>query len=236
MNSKYTYLNGNVILQDREGNEYETPNTDNMYDVVKQENYVEIIDNEIDDVQDEIVEAFEGEKKYKALSKISLLIGFLFPVVLSLFVRVIYLPLDLEMKNQFIVKIMNIFNLQSFATYLAIGAFMASAILCYPIGILMSIVNHFERKWFKKHQIGKKKELKYLKAKKEEAEIALEELKSKSKEISIGEQFQERKIIIEVDNDLDYETLNQEQTNAYNTGIEEDKALSRVRAKRNRKY
>ena len=52
------------------------------------------------------------------------------------------------------------------------------------------------------------------------------------KEIPLEKQPQEFKVI-EVNNDLDYETLDKEQNDAFNAGIKEYQALKRVRRNKN---
>ena len=231
MNNTYTYLNGNVILNDRDGNEYTTPNTDNMYDVVKQENFIEIIESRMNNVQKDILNCEDLFKNDKKKLKSALLHCFICPIIFTIMMYgwgTLFNINQGEMLNQLIVKIMNIFNLHSYLVYRCIVGFIASAIMAFTIGVIIDIAYQFRKKKLKRQLTGKKKELECLKAKKEEAEMALKELKSKSKEVPLEKQPQEFKVI-EVNNDLDYETLDKKQTDAFNAGITEYQTLRRVR-------
>ncbi len=240
MNDNYVRLNSNVILQDGAGNKYITPNTNNIYDVVKQENYLEIIEGQTKDIKADIKENKKLVKACKENIKIFLMSSVLSPIVLGLGVALLNRfafggSFNGKTLISFIVKIMNIFNLHSYNIYCGILAFIAGAAFSYPVGIILSFITKCKEREYIKDIAGQEKQLEYLKNKEEEAKIELEELKSKSVEISTKEQTQEFEVV-PVNNDMDYETIEKEIDTAYNDGIAEYKALSRVRVKRNRKY
>ena len=160
MNNKYTYLNGNVILEDREGNEYITPNTDNMYDVVKQENYIEIIENKISDVQEEISEDEETIEEDKKTIKRKIITSFLVPLIIGLITSVIAFGLlkigninnnifdykALVKQESQIIKIMHFFNFQSLSSYIGIAFSAMSGLIAFTYAFFSTFVYMLEKK------------------------------------------------------------------------------------------
>ena len=234
MNQSYEYIDGKVILKDRNGNSYVTANTDNMTEVVRQENKIEIVDNYIAEYQNKLAENEHSVKKYGKARKAAIGLSVIIPIIFSLMFYILdtinFTSSNPEMANQFIVNIMNFFNAESYAAYDGIAAFLATGIVSFAysaiVNINISIKKHKAIKNLKNNRIGYSKIIEYLKTKKEEEEKKLEELKSQSKIPTSQEKIYK---VIDVDNSLDYKNLNLEVENVYNQSLEREKTLTRVR-------
>ena len=234
MNQSYEYIDGKVILKDRNGNSYATANTDNMPEIVKQENKIEIVDNYIAEYQNKLAENEHSVKKYGKARKDAIGFCLIIPIVFSLmfyiFDTINFTNSNPEMANQFIVNIMNFFNAESYAAYDGITVFLAACIISLPYATIVSISTKIQEKKAIKslnnNRIGYSKIIEYLKTKKDEEEKKLEELKSQSKIPTNQEKIYK---VIDVDNSLDYKKLNLEVENVYNQSLEREKTLTRVR-------
>ena len=79
MNKEYTYLNGKCIIEDENGNKRLEDYTDNIDDILIQENVIETLENDLKTTINNIEEIKEKEKNVKLNYYFSLIV-FLLPL------------------------------------------------------------------------------------------------------------------------------------------------------------
>ena len=169
MNKSYDYIDGKVILQDKDGKRYAENVWNNTYDIVKQENLIEEINQQIADTENQ-KDKFKPSKTFHIIDIILWLIVASIPGSLLLFRNIGF---------NLVQKIIPVFFSISF-------------------GIMAIIINHTTYKKELRKVAGYEQTLEYLKKKKLMEQKNLEKLRSESREIPFTEKEEGYKTI-EVD-------------------------------------
>ncbi len=208
-------------LKNKQGEKYAQNLCNNTYDIVKQENLIETIDDNIKDIEKEKKNTItsKGLNIFVNLLCLFLIVGmpilifkfysseFLFPVKTGCFA-------DICMRN--ILNFLHITNISLQTYYALCYTFANSIVLCIPFGVIGMLVKNITYKRSKKKVAGFDKALEYLKARKLNEEETLAKLKEETKELPIKEQENDYKHI-EVDEDY-LDELNNNIDDAFNKG------------------
>lgn len=66
MNKEYTYIDGKVIVEDTEGNKRQVEYTDNLDEILVEENRIEMLDNKIKTLEEESMK-YNNNSKYNKI-------------------------------------------------------------------------------------------------------------------------------------------------------------------------
>ncbi len=217
MNKSYEYLDGKVILENKQGEKYTQTVCNNTYDIVRQENLIETIDDNISDIEKEKknIMPSKGLNIFVNLLWLAFIIGgpiFAFSLGLLLPVKTGSIA-DICMSN--ILNFLHITNISLQTYYALCYALAPSIVFIIPAGIICMLVNNITYKKSKKKIAGYEKALEYLKARKITEEEKLEKLKAESKEL-VNDQEKGFKHI-EVDEDY-LDELNNSIDDVFNKG------------------
>ena len=237
MNKSYVYIDGKVILENKKGKKYAQNVCNNTYDIVKQENLIETIDDNIKDIEEEKENTKLDKVFYRTMKMLSILAVFL-PIISALIGTILfYKPNSLLVNDIFIfnqndliitniLKFFNISHINETIYYSLNCIFSLGSMIIVPIGIIFGTATQIlykkKQKEVLEERAGYDKVLEYLKARKLNEEETLAKLKAESIEL-VNEQEKGFKNI-EVDENYQ-EELNNNIDKAYDEGI----SLSRKR-------
>ncbi len=220
MKKEYQILDGKVLFKDENNKNCIVNETDNIYEVIKQENFVEIIKNRKKETNDELKSSLNKGKTYKLLTKILPIITILSPLLLlvlnSLLFNNLYQDISIsalntsEYLNSSILQFMNTFNLTTYASYQTIFSTIIASCFTIPAGIILELCFEVFKKSNKKNAEILEEKLKYLAKKEIAEEDKLIDMRNKAHKLNINYQTKDFKLV-KVDNTDDYALLEKEE-------------------------
>lgn len=213
MNKEYTYINGNVIVRDENGNQKLVESYNNLEEVLIQENIIEETENKI-----KYLELMEN--KFNKLPKKFFPYAFLIAIITSFLASlyVIYLRNIANLNT----KIVTIFDLMIKEKDVAI---ILVNLICIVGGLGISIFEYFEHKQIRKKIKGIDTELIYLKEILKQQKEDLRVIKNKEIISNQKEEFITKKI----DDKYEINNLKAWMDFYYNLGYDEKKLLKYIR-------
>ena len=177
MNKEYTYIDGNVIIRDENGKQYQTEYYDNLDKVLVQENLVETIENKINELEKESVQYGNVPKHYIPITII------MFAIMVTIGVPIILYWLT---GNNPLITSIN----TKFGT-MRLSAFVSSmvSVLGFPFFGLLELNIYQQYKATIKEGQGINSELEYLKNQIVIEKQALEDLKKEKTQDEENKEF-----------------------------------------------
>lgn len=199
MHKEFIYVGRNIIVEDEKGNKTIRENSDNLEEILKQENVIELIENTINELKEEI--NYYEKKSLKKFIPYMLISLPIFDIVLYFTIGNMYLS-NFGTINSFIKC--------SLATTLALSPLVCAEIISYV---------HY--KSAKKIIKGCKNQLDFLEKQLEKEKEILIELKNKEKRIKQEKEFKTPKI----EPSKKIEKLEDNYSMYYDLGFNEDRYL-----------
>ena len=231
MNKSYEYIDGKVILENKQGEKYAQNVCNNTYDIVRQENLIETIDDNIKDIEEEKKNT-KLDKFFYIIMKMMSVLTALSPIISAFIFTLLFyksnslLVNDIFIANQndlIITNILKFFHISSIneSIYYSLSCiFSLGSMIIVPTGIIFATITHILYKKRQKEVLqeiaGYEKSLEYLKARKVTEEETLAKLKAESKELDNDQEKGFKHI--EVDEDYSVE-LDEGIDKAYDEGV-----------------
>lgn len=185
MNKEYTYIDGKVIVEDTEGNKRQVEYTDNLDEILVEENRVEILENKIKKLEEES-RRYQKNYKYNKIFPWAVLVIFTLTPTFCFKVLVPMFPDS----NVFNTEISTLIGTLNFGTLASI--FFTAFVT--PLGVLLASHDLRRNKYDLKNEKGRQLALKSLKEELAFAKENLETIKQEKKPASNVEGFRTEKV------------------------------------------
>lgn len=185
MNKEYTYIDGKVIVEDTEGNKRQVEYTDNLGEILVEENRIEVLEDKIKELEEK---SSRYNKNYKYNKIYPWLILGVFALTPTLCFKLL-VPM-LPDSDIFSTETSTLIGTMNFGTLCSI--FFTAFVT--PLGILLASNDFRRNKYDLKSEKGRQLALKSLKKELELAKEDLEKMKEEKKPTSKVEGFRVEKV------------------------------------------